>query len=153
MSGQDGLVAAVAAHLGGAAGGFALHQEQLAALGVLLLAVGQLAGQAARVERALAAGEVAGAPRRFPGPRGVDGLGDDLAHDGGVLVEVLAQLLVDELDHVAADVAVELALGLPLELRLGQLNADHGGEALADVVAGEVFLDVLEQAGLLAVGS
>ena len=42
---QNGLEAAVAALLGGAAGRFALHQEQLATLRILLLAVGQLAGQ------------------------------------------------------------------------------------------------------------
>ena len=39
---------AVAALLGGAAGGVALDQVQLALLGVALLALGQLAGQAGR---------------------------------------------------------------------------------------------------------
>jgi hypothetical protein len=42
---QNGLEAAVAALLGGAAGRFALDQEQLAALRILLLAIGQLAGR------------------------------------------------------------------------------------------------------------
>jgi hypothetical protein len=41
-------------------------------------AVGQLAGQAAAVESALAASQVAGLASRFPGARRIDGLGDDL---------------------------------------------------------------------------
>src|SRR4028118_1452206 len=51
---QDGLEHAVAALLGGAAGAIALHQEELALGGVLLLAVGELAGQGRDVERVLA---------------------------------------------------------------------------------------------------
>ena len=57
-----------------------------------------------------------------------------------------------ELDHVALDIAVELALGLPFELRLRQLHADHGGQTLAHVVAGQVLFDVLEQPACLARG-
>ncbi len=147
---QDRLEAPVAPLLGGAAGRFALHQEQLAALRVLLLAIGQLAGQAAGIERALAPRQVAGLARRLAGARRVDRLADDLAPHGGVLVEVLAQLVVDELRHVAGDIAVQLALGLAFELRLRHLHADHRGQAFAHVVAGEVFLHVLEQPGLLA---
>ena len=77
-------------------------------------------------------------------------LRDDLPHHRRVLVEVLAQLFVDELDHEALNIGVQLALGLPFELRLRQLHADHRGKAFAHVVAGEVFLYVLEQPGLLA---
>ena len=46
--GQDGLERAVAALLGRAAGGVALDQVQLALLGVALLALRELAGQARR---------------------------------------------------------------------------------------------------------
>jgi len=77
---------------------------------------------------------------------------DDLAHHRRVLVEVLAQLLVDELDHVPLNVGVELALGLAFELGLRQLHAHHRCKALADVVAGQVLLDVLEQAAVLTRG-
>jgi hypothetical protein len=42
--------------------------------------------------------------------------------------------------------------GLPFELRLRNLHADHGGEAFAHVVAAEIFLHVFEQARLLAEG-
>ena len=56
---QDRLEVAVAALLGGATGRVALDDEQLAARRVALLAVGQLAGQGAPLERALADDEVA----------------------------------------------------------------------------------------------
>src|SRR6185437_1917722 len=74
---QDGLVAAVAPLLGGAAGALALDDEDLAARRIALAAVGQLARQAAAVERALAAGEVARLARRLARPRRLDRLVDD----------------------------------------------------------------------------
>jgi hypothetical protein len=46
----------------------------------------------------------------------------------------------------ALDLGVaELGLGLPLELRLAQLDRDDGGQTLADVVAGEILFLLLEQ--------
>ena len=149
---QDGLIPPVAPGLRGAAGRFALDQEQLAALRILLLAIGQLARQSARIERALAARQVAGFAGRFTRARGVDRLADNLAHHRRILVEELAQLLVDELNDKAADVAVQLALGLSFELRLRQFHADHGRQSFANVVAGQVLFDVFEQAACLAVG-
>ena len=51
---------------------------------------------------------------------------------------------------LARDLGVaELGLGLALELRLGQLHADDRGQALADVVAGEVAVRLLEHARAL----
>ena len=48
---------------------------------------------------------------------------------------------------LALDLGVaELGLRLALELRIGQLDADDRGQALADVVAGEVAVGVLEDA-------
>ena len=75
---EDGLELAVAALLGGAAGRFTLDEVELARSGWRSRAVGELAGQAAAIERALAAGEVAGLARGFAGAGGVDGLVDDL---------------------------------------------------------------------------
>ena len=147
--GQNGLVAAVAALLGGAAGGVALHQEQLAALGIALLAIGELAGQAAGIERALAPRQFASFARRLAGARGIDGLGANLASHRGILFETLHQLLVNEAGHRALDIAVEFSLGLPLELRLRQLHADHRHQTFAHVLALEVLLHVLEQALVL----
>ena len=71
----------------------------------------------------------------------------DLAHHRRILVEELAQLFVDELDHEALNIGIELALGLSFELRLRQLHADHRGQAFAHVVAGQVFFHVFEQPG------
>ena len=66
----------------------------------------------------------------------------------GVLVEVLAEAVGDGGLDLALDLGVaELGLGLALELRLGQLDADDRGQALADVVAGQVAVGVLEDAG------
>ena len=146
---QDGLEAAVASLLGGAAGALSLDQVHFAAVGLALRAVGQLAGQSAAIERAFAAGEVAGLAGGFAGTRGVDGLVDDLLRHRRVLVEERAQALVDESLHGAGDVGVELALGLAFKLRLRQLHADHGHQSFADVVAGQVFFHVLEEPELL----
>ncbi len=147
---KDGLELAVAALLGGAAGGLTLDEVELAELGLALGAVGELAGQAAAIERSLAAGEVAGLARGLARARRVDRLVDDLLRDRRVLLQEGAQALVDERLHDAGDVGVELALGLAFELRLRQLDADDDNEAFAHVVAGEVLLDVLEEAELLA---
>ena len=64
---QDRLEAAIAALLRRATRGVALDDEQLAARGVALLAVGELAGQGQAVEGALADDEVAGLARRLAG--------------------------------------------------------------------------------------
>src|SRR6185437_10488196 len=60
---QDRLKAAVAALLGRAAGAVALDDENLTLGRVALLAVGELAGEVGDVERALAAGQIAGLTR------------------------------------------------------------------------------------------
>src|SRR5206468_5746407 len=115
--GQDGLVATVASLFGRPAGGIALDQEEFAARGVLLLAVRQLPGQAARVESPFAARQLTRLARRLPRPSGVNRLGTDLPPDRGVFLELLHQLLVDEARHRALDVAIQFSLGLALELR------------------------------------
>ena len=115
---------------GGAACGFSLDEEKFAARGIAFLAIGELSGQAAGIERGLAAREFARFAGGFARAGRVDALADDAARDGGVLVEIFAELFVDELLDVALDVAVELALGLAFELRLRQLHGDDGDEAL-----------------------
>ena len=145
---QDGLVAAVAPALGRAAGGFALDDEELAARGIALLAIGELSGQAAGIQRGLAARELAGLAGGFAGAGGVNALADDVARDGGVLVEIFAELFVDERFDQALDVAIELAFGLPFELRLRQLHGDDGDQSFAHIVAidGDFVLLLLEHA-------
>jgi hypothetical protein len=112
-----------------------------------------LPGKAARIESGLAAGELAGLAGGFAGARRVNALADDLAGDGGVLVEILAKLFVHERFDVALDVAIELALGLAFELGLRKLHGDDGDEAFAHVVAidGDFVLLLLEHAGRVCV--
>ena len=147
---QDRLEPPVAALLGGAAGRVALDDVQLALGRVALLAVGELARQRHPVERALADDEVARLAGGLAGARGREALLDDPAAVGRVLLEVLGDRLGERALDLARDLGVaELGLGLALELRLGELDADDRGQALADVVAGEVAVGVLEDAGLL----
>ena len=63
----------------------------------------------------------------------------------GVLLQEGAERLVDDGLHGAGDFGVaELALGLPLELRLGQLDRDDRGQTLTHVLAGERFVALQE---------
>ena len=74
-------------------------------------------------------------------------LAGDLLALARVLLEPLAEPVVDDLLHERLRLGVaELGLGLALELRLGQLDADDRDQALADVVAGEVGVLLLEDA-------
>ena len=68
---EDRLEAAVAALLGGAAGGVALDDVELGQRGIAFGAVGELAGQAAAGEGALADG-LAGLARGLAGAGGVE---------------------------------------------------------------------------------
>ena len=57
------------------------------------------------------------------------------------------ELVVDDRLDDALDLGVaELGLGLPLELRLRDLDADDGGQPFADVVAADAgVLEILRQ--------
>ena len=115
--------------------------------GILDRAVGELARQRHALERALAPRQLARLAGRLAGARGRDRLRDDLPRVLRVLLEELGELLVDDLLDEALDRRVaELRLRLALELRVAQLDRDHGGEPLADVLALEVVLLLLQQA-------
>ena len=87
------------------------------------------------------------------GAGGVDRLADDPPRLARVLLEELAELAVDGLLDQALDRRVaELGLGLALELGVLELDRDHRGQPLADVVAGEVLVFLLEQALAARVG-
>ena len=145
--GQDGLEAPVAGLLGRTAGRVALHQVELARGWVADGAVGQLAGQRGVLQHALAPGEVAGLARRLRAWAAWTVLRDDLLGVGGVLLEELGELLVDDALHEAADLGVaQLGLGLALELRLAQLDAENGHQAFAHVLAAQVLLFLLQEA-------
>ena len=147
---QNRLKTPIAALLGRAACGFALYQEEFAALGLALGTVGQLTRQAAAVHRAFATGQVTCLAGCFTRSRRFDGLIDNPAADRWVLLEERAQTLVYKRLHDSGNVGIQLALGLPFKLRLRQFYADHCNQAFAHVVAREIFLYVLEQPQLLA---
>ena len=72
------------------------------------------------------------------GARRREALLDDPLGRLRVLLQEGAERLVDDRLHRARDLGVaELALGLPLELRLGQLDRDDRRQTLAHVLAGE----------------
>src|SRR5262249_50408737 len=122
--------------LRGTAGRVALDYEELGLRRVALLAVGELAGEAVVGERALAPREIARLARSRARARGVLDLRDQRAGDGGILFEIIAELLVDDVLHEPAHVGrAELGLGLAFELGLRELHRDHRSEALARVVA------------------
>ena len=95
--GQDGLVLAVAAILGAAAGGIAFDQEQFRFHRITLLAIGQLAGQARHFEHALAPGQVTRLLRGFARGGGIN----DLGHDGLGVSGVFLQPHVQPIGHQA----------------------------------------------------
>src|ERR1700691_2014856 len=150
---QDGLVAAIAAAFGGAAGGFTLDEEDFAARGIAFLAIGELSGQAAGIESGFAASELAGLAGGFARASCVNTLADNFSRDGGMLVEIFAKALVDHLLDYAFDVAIELALSLAFELGLRKFHGDDGDEAFADVVTidGDFVLLLLEHAERIGV--
>src|SRR6202522_977106 len=153
IEGQDGLVAAIAAAFGGAAGGFTLDEEDFAARGIAFLAIGELSGQAAGIESGFAASELAGLAGGFARASCVNTLADNFSRDGGMLVEIFAKALVDHLLDYAFDVAIELALSLAFELGLRKFHGDDGDEAFADVVTidGDFVLLLLEHAERIGV--
>src|SRR3954468_5212344 len=82
-------------------------------------------------------GQLAGLAGRLAGLGGHHALFEDRLGVLGVFLEVARQLLVDRRRDEPLDLAVaQLALGLALELGLGDLDADDRDQALADVVAG-----------------
>ena len=96
--------------------------------------------------------EVARLARGRAGLRGGHGLADDRARLLRVLLEELGELGVDDRGDEALHARVaELGLRLALELRVGQLGRDDRGQALADVLAGEVLVLLLELALLARV--
>ena len=149
---QDGLRPAVPRLLGGASGRIALDHEQFALGGVALLAIGQFAGQAGDIHGALS-------PSHFPRLAGrltrMSRL-DDLANHGlglsRAFQQVFRKLLAGQaLDHRLYLGRHQLVLGLRGELRIGYLDRQHRGQALARVVAAQADLGALGKAFLLGV--
>jgi len=134
--GQDRLGIRVARADGGPACRVTLDQVQLALVGLVRLRILEL-GHAAAAERVLGlADQVLGLLGRDPRLARLQRLVDDLLRLGWVLLPPGLEVLADDrLDHAGNVRVAELGLGLPLELRLGDLDRDHGHQALAVVVA------------------
>ena len=149
---QDCLVFPAPASLGAATGGIALHQIEFAFGHIAAGAVAQLARQAT--------------PGQGPFPLAQQGLcflggGPRFRSEHsflrnrlgafGILLEVfgeeIAHRRIDDPLHLAV---AEFGFGLPLKLRFGHAHAHHGGEPLADVLAGGN--QILVETRLLAVG-
>src|SRR5207253_1188749 len=112
-------------------------------------AVRELARQRHAVERALAASQLARLSRSLARVPSRKRLVDDLLGLGRVLLEELGELDVDRLlDETAHPGIAQLRLRLTLELRHGELDGDHGGETLADVLTLQVLFLLLQQAVL-----
>ena len=144
---EDGLEAAIAGLDGRAAGAVALDQVDLGRARVVERAVGELARQPPAAERGLAPDQVTRLAGGLAGPAGGDQLVHDLLGLGGVLLEVLAEPgVARRLDQAADPRVPELGLRLALELRVAQLDRYDRGQPLADVVARERLLLVLQKA-------
>ena len=130
-----------------AAGAVTLDDEQLGLFGVAGRAVGELARHQRGLEQRLAPREVAGLAGGHRARRGLRRLRDDRLGLVRVLLEPLRELLVRGLLDERPDLGVaELGLGLAFELRVAQLHRDDRGESLADVLAEEVLVLLLEMA-------
>ena len=144
---QNRLDVRIAPLLGRASGRVALHNEQLGLAGVFFVAVGQLAGHAVCLQRALAAHQVARFLRRGARAGGLGRFLQNCLGDGRVFLKILAQRLVHKAGDQRLDVGVaQLGLGLALELRLLQFHADDRDQTLAHVGAFEVVVLILQNA-------
>src|SRR5579883_422830 len=131
-----------------ASGTVALHQIQFAAIRPFLGAVGEFAGESG-VEGVFTLDKFAGGAGRFASAGGDETFVDD----GFGLARRLFQILHehvggDGLDDGAHLGVVQLGLRLRLKLRVGNLDADDGGQALAHIIAAEVAVLLFEQAHL-----
>ena len=123
--GEDGLEAGVAALDGGACGGIALDDVDLAEAGVALVAVLELVRHLPGLKPGLAADGISCLSCRLAGTVCHEGLVEDGLGDLGVLLKIGGELVVDQIVHQGADIGVaELLLGLALKLRLGVMTAE-----------------------------
>ena len=151
--GQDGLIMAVTARLGGAAGGIALNDENFAFGGVALRAVRQLAGQACALQNGLAARQIARLAGSLARAGSTQAPVKDNARNGGIFLQIGGQALHHHAVHNRTHFAVaKFTLGLALKLRLVHLDRYDSGNALAHVLALERSVALFEdgRTGLVA---
>src|SRR5262249_33729269 len=142
---QNRLELAPASLLRRPARGITLDEIELAQRRIRELAVGELAGEIADVERRLSAGEIARLARRLTGARRGHRLFEDDVRRSRMLLEVAREPLVDErLDRRLDFGVAELRLRLSLELRLAHLDGENRRQAFANVVARKREVGFLE---------
>src|SRR5690606_40366542 len=119
---KDRLRVGVAGLLGGAGRRVPLHDEQLRLTRVPGRAVGQLVGEAARLEARFAPRQLPGLASRLTGLGGVDGLLDDAPRLRAVPLQPLRQAPVEDLLDVGPDLGVA---ELGLDRKSTRLNSSH----------------------------
>ena len=143
---QHGLEFAVAALLGGAAGGITLDDEQFGLRRIAFLTVREFAGQRGDVERALAAGEIARLARGFARGCGFHHLADDgLGFAGMFLKPRTGECCVQHGFSTTGRTSEDTSLSLVCDENFGSgtFHRKHSGEAFAAVVAGQRDLFLL----------
>ena len=138
---QDRLRLLVAAHLGAAAGGIALDEEQLVEREIAALAIGELAGQHGHARAPLLLDLLARALARLR-------LADDEIGEPPAVLDVLVEPELERGPHAVRDQAQRLAavqplLDLALELRIEHLGREDEAGAREDVLGHH--LDALRQ--------
>src|SRR5699024_10584241 len=109
--------------------------------GVFGGAVRQLAGHPEGFQRRLPARILPGLPRGHPSVGGLLGFADNVACRTGVGFEPVAELFGHRRVDVPTNLGVaELGLRLALELRFSNFDRNDRGQALTDIVTGEVFV-------------
>ena len=103
-------------------------------------------GKRHAVQRALAADKFPRATGGFPRTGGFNSLSDNALGERRALFQELAQAVVNQrLDDALHFAVSQLGLGLTFELGLRQLHADDADQAFANVVAGQVLFEFLEE--------
>ena len=149
---QDGLVAAVASLLGGAACGVTLDEEKFALLGIILGAVRKFTGQACACHDCLALNHLTSLACSSTCGSGEH----DLIYDSLCEFRILFQINIHGgggcLRNRGRDLGIaEFGLGLALELRLGDLDGDNCSKALAEILGGKFYLRLLQKFVLIGV--
>ena len=148
---KDRLVTAIAALLGGAAGGITFDNIKLGQLRVALGTVGQLARQTTAGKRAFA-NRLAGFAGRLAGTGRSQHFIEDPFRHRRILIEIVHQPVVDHRVNDAVDLSVnELHLGLRFEARVRQFDAEDADESFAHVVAGNGRVLLLHETVCLGV--
>ena len=127
-------------------GRISLYDEDLTFLGIPAVAVHQLAGKTHALQCGLSAGQIPRSSGGCPGTlRQYGFFAHDLRHRG-VLLQKIGKLLGNDALHRSLGLrGTQLLLRLSLELRILNLHRDNAGEALTNVLAGEIGLRILQE--------